>query len=397
MSDFIENLSGVDKFSPSVGSLHTGEVCIPSPTIICKICGEKFKDYQSLATHIRKHSLNTYEYYVFNNQNTELGICINCGTPTKFLTLSRGFRPYCSQSCAAGHYLTTNKIKETCLEKYGSINGPKNHKFPVQPIINKRLLDFPILVENLKKVGIVPLFDIDYYSNSRTNIFKFNCQLCGENFELPHSSVMVRKIKCPCFKIREIKSGIRSEMEREFLDYIQTLGIKYEVQKRFYYKKQTFYELDIYLPDYNVGIELNGVYWHSLKFKNKFHHQNKFLFFHKLGIKVFQIWEHEWKKGKTLAKSIINYRILKGVFPSYNQPITEVNDNFVIYKHNLRYPIPSNFEKYPFILSEPSLFYYDSKLKKMELVDKVDTNKELKKYLYDAGTANIIVPIGGTK
>ena len=40
MSDSVENFSNVDKSSPSVGSLHTGEVPTPSPTIICKICKE---------------------------------------------------------------------------------------------------------------------------------------------------------------------------------------------------------------------------------------------------------------------------------------------------------------------------------------------------------------------
>ncbi len=28
-------------------------------------------------------------------------------------------------------------------------------------------------------------------------------------------------------------------------------------------------EIDIFLPDYKIGIECDGIYWHSEKFKDK--------------------------------------------------------------------------------------------------------------------------------
>jgi G:T-mismatch repair DNA endonuclease (very short patch repair protein) len=34
-------------------------------------------------------------------------------------------------------------------------------------------------------------------------------------------------------------------------------------------------ELDIYLPDYNLAIEFNGLYWHSEDYVGKNYHLNK--------------------------------------------------------------------------------------------------------------------------
>lgn len=60
-------------------------------------------------------------------------------------------------------------------------------------------------------------------------------------------------------------------------------------------------EIDIYLPDYKVGIEFNGEYWHcDLQRSYQDHggrscyHQNKSLEAEKQGIFLFHIFEHEW-------------------------------------------------------------------------------------------------------
>lgn len=60
-------------------------------------------------------------------------------------------------------------------------------------------------------------------------------------------------------------------------------------------------EIDIYLPEYKIGIEFNGNYWHSELFE-KFQdhngrstrHQEKSLIAEEKGILLFQIFEYEW-------------------------------------------------------------------------------------------------------
>lgn len=53
-------------------------------------------------------------------------------------------------------------------------------------------------------------------------------------------------------------------------------------------------ELDFYIPDFNMAIEFNGVYWHSDKYKHKNYHQQKFIDAHNSGLKLLQVYEHNW-------------------------------------------------------------------------------------------------------
>jgi len=71
------------------------------------------------------------------------------------------------------------------------------------------------------------------------------------------------------------------------------------------------FELDIYIPELNKGIEFNGEYWHreGLLRKGKDpakYHSLKRDFFKKLSIDYIEIWENEWAKNKDLCLLKIN-------------------------------------------------------------------------------------------
>lgn len=58
-------------------------------------------------------------------------------------------------------------------------------------------------------------------------------------------------------------------------------------------------EIDLYLPDYHLGVEFNGDYWHSDIFHTDHggrsdYHQKKSLIAEQAGIFLFHIFEHEW-------------------------------------------------------------------------------------------------------
>lgn len=57
-----------------------------------------------------------------------------------------------------------------------------------------------------------------------------------------------------------------------------------------------YYEMDAYLPEKKIGIEVNGTYWHSnLCIANKNYHLNKAKMAEKNGIRLIQIYQHEWE------------------------------------------------------------------------------------------------------
>lgn len=73
-------------------------------------------------------------------------------------------------------------------------------------------------------------------------------------------------------------------------------------------------ELDIYLPEYKLAIEVNGDYWHSSKLKDKNYHKNKTETCENMGIHLIHIFEYEWinentkRKIKDYIKDLITQR-----------------------------------------------------------------------------------------
>jgi G:T-mismatch repair DNA endonuclease (very short patch repair protein) len=66
-------------------------------------------------------------------------------------------------------------------------------------------------------------------------------------------------------------------------------------------------ELDIYIPEKKIAIEMNGVYWHSEESgnKNKKYHLNKTEKCLEQDIQLFHIFDNEWIEKKEIWKSVI--------------------------------------------------------------------------------------------
>ncbi len=90
------------------------------------------------------------------------------------------------------------------------------------------------------------------------------------------------------------------------------------------------YELDIYLPDYKLAIEFNGIYWHSYDrietVQEKRKHLFKTLQCEKKNINLIHIFENEWidPVKKSLWKSMIQSKMNK------NQRIYARNCNVML-------------------------------------------------------------------
>lgn len=101
-----------------------------------------------------------------------------------------------------------------------------------------------------------------------------------------------------------------SIFEQEIYDFLSSnCNLTIERNRRFYYGRQ-YYELDIFIPELNFGIEFNGLYWHSeLAGKDKNYHKTKKEFFDASKIRVLFIFEHEWVKNSSICKSMILHKL----------------------------------------------------------------------------------------
>lgn len=72
-------------------------------------------------------------------------------------------------------------------------------------------------------------------------------------------------------------------------------------------------EIDLYFSTQRIGIEFNGIYWHSELFKDKKYHQNKSLKAIDKHIRLIHIFEYEWVDNKKKEKLLNQLDYLLGI------------------------------------------------------------------------------------
>lgn len=101
-----------------------------------------------------------------------------------------------------------------------------------------------------------------------------------------------------------------SACEREVEEYLTDLGMSFKSNSKNIIHP---FELDIYLPNYNFAIEIDGLYWHSYGIKEDSkdinRHLNKTLMCLKKNINVLHITDWQWNNQNEIVKSLITSRL----------------------------------------------------------------------------------------
>lgn len=117
------------------------------------------------------------------------------------------------------------------------------------------------------------------------------------NSHLYHSRLKLNNKQCTiCYPV----SDSVSIKELELYNFIKSIYGGKIIQS---YRDSL--EIDIYLPDLNIGFEFNGLYWHSEIFKDRDYHLNKTNYFRDKGIRIIHIWEDDWDLRSEILKSQI--------------------------------------------------------------------------------------------
>lgn len=98
-------------------------------------------------------------------------------------------------------------------------------------------------------------------------------------------------------------ANLISNPEKEIVEFIELLGVKViENERGIILNPNTGRkrELDIFLPDYNIAIEFNGIYFHSSKYKDKKFHKEKTDACSSKGIFLLHIFEDDFNDKKDL-------------------------------------------------------------------------------------------------
>jgi len=206
------------------------------------------------------------------------------------------------------------KAKQTKLAKYGSENYTNREKF--KDTINKRygVSDLSHLPDWEKKSKATRLANVSTYEkeNDCTNLNVLVKQY-GVGWTLQ-----------PLFKEITFKVDSRTYVKNsdiaKIIDYVETVGS--HLEKDIYEYVKSLYsgeiirrsrkiippqEIDIYIPEKKLAIEVNGTYFHSTKkgvVKN--YHFDKSKACQEQGIRLIHIYEWEWIQYPEKIKQLLN-------------------------------------------------------------------------------------------
>lgn len=187
------------------------------------------------------------------------------------------------------------KSRLTSLKKWGVDHFSKTETFK-NSIRSQR--------ESLTKLKYDNLIGEDYtveeYDNSK---FKIKHKECDRSFFINRDNLYGRiNLKvCICTECYPMDLGM-SNMELEMQSFLNTLGICYIIKDKTILNGK---ELDIYIPELGVAIEMNGLYWHSEIYMDKTYHLDKTKKCKELGIDLIHVWEDDWKMKREIVQSII--------------------------------------------------------------------------------------------
>jgi len=302
--------------------------------------------------------------YLYNIHHTPK--CENCGKIIKWKNkFTEGYLKNCSLKCRGESKKRVERIENTNLSKYGNksisrVESVKTkrkkkfkEKFGYENIFESTEIKKKTKDTNLKKYGT------EYPTQSKivqekikkNNIIKYGVDSPSklpeykENLILKNKINITNKFKSKGYVILEFLEdnilkvkhpdghtftgdrnvlnnrfnynielstklvpfgGLKSSYELEIKKFLDNykIGYKSGVKKILDGK-----EIDIYIPKFNIGIEFNGLYWHSDINKNPNYHVNKVNVAESKGLHLIHIFEDEWVEKNEIVKSILKSKL----------------------------------------------------------------------------------------
>ena len=282
---------------------------------ICEICGKKGYNIQAYLTHMGKgHGLLKKDVYDKFHRCESDGLCKICEEPTKWAPPKIRLWGYDTLCKKHRRKETTRLRKETCKNKYGveSVSQLESSKLKRKKTCLERygVENLMTLPEHRAKIEKTCLERYGVKSASSLNSFKEkikntcmnrysvqngsqhhinqeaisilnNSEKLSEFYDLSGSGAEIAKkigvsIKTVYDYLHKHNIKIQpsnSSEERFIYPLLKECDIEYETNVRTIISPK---EIDIYLPDHNLAIEYNGLYWHvEQRGKDRNYHLNK--------------------------------------------------------------------------------------------------------------------------
>ena len=185
-----------------------------------------------------------------------------------------------------------------------AIDRNMNLHFGENPMRKSEIID-KIKITNIINRNVYDEFEI--FEIKSGGIWKIRHKKCNSEFEC-YSNTFKNRLNHniePCDNCNP-RNNKWSSLEIKIKKFLESINVNFNENNRKILNGQ---ELDFYLPDFNLGIEINGLYWHSYLYKHKSYHQDKYKRCKELGISLLQIYEDDINHKFDIVKSIIKSRL----------------------------------------------------------------------------------------
>lgn len=223
-----------------------------------------------------------------------------------------------------GHNWSTDGNREkrdaTCKEKYGDPNVGKT-EYARQKAKQTNMLRYGrehINQKHISDEAYTKINSIEWLWDQHNNLQRPLSDIareCGVDMSI----LMIRLRQHDL----ETQHFFHSTGEREVLHFLENLlpdtPILHNVRNVI-----PPYELDIYIPSWNLAIEYCGLYWHSTEFKERTYHQKKMQACSEQGIRLITLFEDEWTHRQNVVKTKLQHILNKNTNPSIPARKTKV-------------------------------------------------------------------------
>ena len=225
-------------------------------------------------------------------------------TATRHLCKSCGMRINVTVNGNAGKQLNTPEAREKAMKSFADAakgpGTPENDfaRSEIERKLGTKILNWESL--RFTRYGNPSTKRNDNMSDRQE--LKFICQNCGREGSFIYIAIediptkCVSCISCDAMEKRPTK---RSRGEIEVEEYLKSLG---ENVVSSLYSISPGFQVDLYLPEHNLGIEYNGLYWHKEEKRDRHYHITKTEGAIKNGKRLIHIFEDEWENKKEIVK-----------------------------------------------------------------------------------------------
>lgn len=300
-----------------------------SVSITCEICSEQFQHAKKLSNHIKKiHEVPVDEYCAKYMYHDARPVCKECGSSTRFVSITEGFKKYCHKHARlamskAGHVggaapawnrgmtkETDKRVAHIAKSLSGTANpfyGKRHTDETKKKNADSKRLSFPIVVSRIeaRHSDILVLSTAkDYISqDSPLNVL---CSVCNTTDSVSFFNLM------RCWRCRKC-FPVASAQQLEVATFIASLVPDEEIVLSTRNIISPL-ELDIWLPSQNLAIEYHGLFWHSGGKDGTFdkkRHREKYLACRDKGIRLIQLFSDEWLTKRSTCESILRHALKK--------------------------------------------------------------------------------------